>query len=211
MNKSGGGMTILSFYIANTTYAFNSMKNGDMFAKKFGGNSGSDADSFVLEIESFMEGNSMSKQRVALADFRSSNSNEDSIMGGWNLVFLQSFLQDSIVFRLFSSDNGDFGINTPAFFALDRILVGRTESVEQLPTLADLSAFPNPSFGAIELRSSWPIDGVQVQDVQGRVMAADVQSLGLGRAKVSMHAAPGVYTLRVQSGAQTKSLRWICQ
>lgn len=35
-----------SFYVNNTTYAYKSMKNGDAFAKKFGGISGDDPDFF---------------------------------------------------------------------------------------------------------------------------------------------------------------------
>ena len=105
LNKTGGGLRLASLYVANSTYAYNSMKNGDMFAKKFGGQDGSEADSFLLEIETFWQGVLQSRERVALADFRAANSSDDSIMGAWNQVFIAGFLQDSIVFRLYSSDN----------------------------------------------------------------------------------------------------------
>jgi hypothetical protein len=35
-------------YVTNTTYAYNSMRDGDMFAKKFGGPTGNDPDWYKL-------------------------------------------------------------------------------------------------------------------------------------------------------------------
>ena len=56
-------------WITNTTYAALSMLNGDGFAKKFGGDSGNDADWFLLSISGT---NSAQSNRVDfyLADYR---------------------------------------------------------------------------------------------------------------------------------------------
>lgn len=40
----GYPITFQGFYVTNTTYAYNSMRDGDMFAKKFGGVTGDDPD-----------------------------------------------------------------------------------------------------------------------------------------------------------------------
>lgn len=110
-----------SLEISNTTYAYKSMLNGDAFAKKFGGVTGDDPDYFFVRI--------YAKQAVYrdsldfyLADFRFSDNSQDYIIDDWAEVDLSSFPSNTALeFKLFSSDTGAFGINTPLFFALDNI------------------------------------------------------------------------------------------
>lgn len=209
LNQTGGGLRLASLYLANTTYAYNSMKNGDMFAKKFGGQDGSEADSFVLEIETYWQGVSQSVQRLALADFRSANSSDDSIMGAWNQVFIEGFLQDSIVFRLYSSDNGDFGMNTPAFFAIDRLYMDRTESVQSTAIVPALHIYPNPSSGQFWVESTQPMTGIEVLDLSGRLVHE--QKASSRRLSCSLDIPNGLYTVRVHHASGVQSLRWICR
>ncbi len=208
LNKTGGGLRLASLYVANSTYAYNSMKNGDMFAKKFGGQDGSQADSFLLEIETYWQGESQSTQRVALADFRSSNSSEDSIMGAWNQILLSGFLQDSIVFRLYSSDNGDFGMNTPAFFAIDRLYMDRTESVHSAANYPALILYPNPSSGQFWVESTMPVTGIEVLDLSGR--RVHEQKASGHRVPCNLQVPNGWYTVRVYHATGVQSLRLIC-
>ncbi|HAQ71285.1 MAG TPA: hypothetical protein DCR48_09960 [Flavobacteriales bacterium] len=111
-----------SLEIANTTYAYKSMLNGDAFAKKFGGASGNDPDYFFVRIY----GTSISQVDSIdfyLADFRFEDNNEDYIIDDWTEVNLSALPVNAteISFKLFSSDTGAFGINTPLFFSLDNI------------------------------------------------------------------------------------------
>ncbi|MDP2337269.1 MAG: DUF4465 domain-containing protein, partial [Bacteroidota bacterium] len=65
------------FYVTNSTYAYLSMKNGDPFAKKFGGPSGNDNDWLILTIEGFDSGNKLTgKVETFLADFAFSFNTE---------------------------------------------------------------------------------------------------------------------------------------
>jgi len=114
----------LSLQITNTTYAALSMKNGDSFAKKFGGTSGTDPDFFKLTINGF----SATSQPTGsldfyLADYRFENSASDYIVTTWTPVDLSSLgaSTNALTFSLASSDNGRFGMNTPAYFAVDQI------------------------------------------------------------------------------------------
>ena len=127
----------LSLTLTNTTYAVDSMRNGDGFAKKFGGASGNDADWFLLTItglDSF--GGSPGTVDFYLADYRSADNDLDYIVTDWTDVDLTSLGSgvQSLEFTLSSSDSGDFGINTPAYFAL-----------------AGLTAVPEPSTYAMLL------------------------------------------------------------
>lgn len=115
--------TITGLYVTNSTYAALSMKNGDAFAKKFGGSNGNDSDWFKLTINAYKNGNlKTEKVDFYLADFRFTDNTQDYIVKDWtylNLLPLGSL--DSLQFTLTSSDTGQFGMNTPAFFCIDNV------------------------------------------------------------------------------------------
>ncbi len=116
----------LSIYVSNATYAATSMRDGDSFAKKFGGESGDDPDFFRLIITGFdalgAAGGVTGETELMLADFRDPNNALDYIVDQWSLVDLTSLGNArSLAFSLESSDNGSFGMNTPAFFAMDQM------------------------------------------------------------------------------------------
>ncbi len=115
--------TLQGLYISNSTYAALSMKNGDAFAKKFGGTTGNDSDWFKLTVNAFKNGTlKTEKVEFYLADFRFTDNTQDYIVKDWtylNLLPLGSL--DSLQFTLTSSDTGQFGMNTPAFFCIDNI------------------------------------------------------------------------------------------
>ncbi len=115
----------LGFYVTNSTYAYLSMRDGDAFAKKFGGTSGNDPDWFKLTVKSSLSGAMNPDSAVVyLADFRSSDNTQDYILKNWQFVDISNLgFYDSLHFFLSSSDVGSFGMNTPAFFCMDYISV----------------------------------------------------------------------------------------
>jgi hypothetical protein len=114
----------LSLEVTNTTYAGLSMRDGDPFAKKFGGPSGNDPDFFKLTISGLNASDTVvGTVEFFLADFRFANNAEDYILNTWAAVDL-STLPDTtrkLQFNLSSSDNGAFGMNTPGYFAADNL------------------------------------------------------------------------------------------
>ena len=110
--------------ITNTTYAALSMMEGDSFgAKKFGGTLGDDPDFFILTIEGFDPDNvSIGTLEFPLADFRFEDNASDYILDAWVSVDVSS-LGDAVElsFSLTSSDVGIYGMNTPAYFAVDNV------------------------------------------------------------------------------------------
>jgi hypothetical protein len=98
------------------------MKDGDQFSKKFGGASGNDPDFFKLQILGFRGSTQTAAIDFFLADYRFENNNQDYVVDQWTRVDLANLgVIDSLKFSLSSSDNGQFGMNTPAYFAMDRI------------------------------------------------------------------------------------------
>src|SRR5262249_36480472 len=116
------GTTPKSVQVTNTTYAYLSMLNGDQFAKKFG-----PGDYFLLDVRGYSglggTGTQVGEVDFYLANFLGSNS---SIINTWQTLDLSPLAgAESLQFGLSSSDNNStFGMNTPAFFAIDNLVLG---------------------------------------------------------------------------------------
>ncbi|MFQ3577324.1 MAG: DUF4465 domain-containing protein [Cytophagales bacterium] len=110
-------------YVTNTTYALKSMENGDNFAKKFGGETGTDPDWFLLTVLGYENGAVKTDTvKFYLADFRFDEPTMDYIVKTWRWLDLSKLGDvDSVQFKLSSSDVGSAGMNTPAFFAIDNV------------------------------------------------------------------------------------------
>ncbi|MCX6231926.1 MAG: DUF4465 domain-containing protein [Bacteroidetes bacterium] len=136
--------TISGIYVTNNTYAYYSMLNGDgTLAKKFGGSSGNDPDWFKLQIKGYHNGNITDSVNFYLADFRFANNSQDYIVKTWKWVDLSTLGSiDSLSFGLLSSDNGAYGMNTPAYFCMDNFN-GSVVSVKETSDKT-VSIYPNP-------------------------------------------------------------------
>jgi hypothetical protein len=121
LDKAG---VVDGLYVTNNNYAYYSMLNGDAFAKKFGGSSGNDEDWFLLTIMGKDVGGVVTGTvDFYLADYRFENNGEDYIVNTWEYVDLSSLgAVKNLEFNLSSSDAGSFGMNTPAYFALDTVI-----------------------------------------------------------------------------------------
>lgn len=114
-----------SLAVTNTTYTGLSMKLGDGFAKKFGGADGSDPDFLKLTITGLnAAGLVTGSVDTYLADYRFADSAQDHVLDQWRTVDLSSLgVVQSLRFGMASSDVGSFGMNTPAYFAIDNLSV----------------------------------------------------------------------------------------
>ncbi|QDT55780.1 hypothetical protein Pan44_38280 [Caulifigura coniformis] len=116
------GMAAVGMYVTNTTYAALSMLGGDSFGKTFGGASGDDPDWFKLTAYGIgADGLAMAESvEFYLADYRFDDNSLDYIVDDWTWMDLSALADaKSLHFNLASSDAGDFGMNTPAYFAMD--------------------------------------------------------------------------------------------
>ena len=118
------GARIQGADVTNTTYAALSMLYGDGFAKQFGGSSGNDPDWFLLTIYGTTATGAVLSSNVTfyLADYRKLNGTPDYIVSQWTPLGLSSLAGATcLYFNLTSSDNGLYGLNTPAYFAINDI------------------------------------------------------------------------------------------
>ena len=129
--------TFDSIMVSNTTYAYLSMLNGDFFGKKFGGEDGTDPDYFSLKIKGYnAAGEDVGEVEFMLADYRSSDSSEDYLAEGWNRIDLSGLTgARSLGFELDSSDIGEYGMNTPSYFAVDHLVLSEPDYVPSYLTI----------------------------------------------------------------------------
>ncbi len=124
LTGNSAGKMLNGVYVTNATYTYLSMRDGDMFAKKFGGASGNDQDWLKLSAIGWKSGvQNPTTVEMYLADFRFADNTQDYLLRNWQWLNLQPLGNvDSIQFFMTSSDTGAFGMNTPAYFALDELI-----------------------------------------------------------------------------------------
>lgn len=113
----------LSFKVTNTTLAALIIRDGNQYAKKFGGSTGNDSDWYKLQIIG-IDKNSQPTDTVDfyLADYRFEDNTKDYIVNEWKVVNLATLgVIKKIKFALSSTDNNDSGMRTPGYFCLDDI------------------------------------------------------------------------------------------
>ncbi len=126
------GGRITGMKVTNTTYAALSILNGDQFARRF-----TTGDYFILTATGYANGAATGSASIPLADYRFSNPAQDYVLQAWTDFDLSGLgAATSVVFSYASSDVGQYGINTPTYFALDDV---RTQAVPEPATLAALA------------------------------------------------------------------------
>ena len=174
------GKQFIGMYVTNTTYAYYSMLNGDSFSKKFGedtsatgvidGSNGEDwflLTIYALGADSMRTGDSVN---FYLADYRFSSDADDYIIDSWTWVdLLPVYDAKGLDFELSSSDtSGGFGMNTPAYFAMDQLTMGYPEGISE-QNRGLLSVYPNPSDGILWVETKQGGD-VYVYGLDGKLL-----------------------------------------
>lgn len=116
----GGNYEAVSVYVNLNSYSYYSIEYGDAFARAF-----TNGDRFTLTIHGVAPDETEKTVDVDLASY----SNGDlTINRGWKYVDLSSLgVVNELYFTLASSDSGDYGMNTPAYFCLDKLCVKPVE------------------------------------------------------------------------------------
>ena len=124
------GSVVEGAYFTNTTYTYLTMKEGDAwgFSDPFGGASGNEEDFLKMLVRGIdVAGNYVdSTVEFYLGDYRSADDSLDYLVDEWTWVDLSGLgAIAEIEFSLEGSDTGMFGLNTPAYFAMDDLTLFR--------------------------------------------------------------------------------------
>ncbi len=189
------GRMVNGFYINNSTFTYFSMLNGDGFAKKFGGTNGTDPDFFRVRIGAWYNGAAKTDTvTFYLADFRSATSGDDYIVKRWTWVDLAQLGNvDSLFFLLESSDVGQSGMNTPAYFCVDNFITRDAGLGVNNPAAIGMKAYPNPATDKVVVTTEGTAT-VQILDNQGRVLETYNSTGSLELATASW--STGIYMIK---------------
>jgi hypothetical protein len=168
---------IYSMKITNATYAAISMRDGDTFGKQFGspndangqpdGTNGEDFFKVWIIAEDY-SGWQKDSIEFFLADYRFADSTLDYIVDSWvevNLYDSLGFPPHSLSFRFESSDNGQFGMNTPAYFAVDEFVYAWPIGVDE-NSASLVRVYPNPVKDILMIEGE--VGTVRVYDLNGQ-------------------------------------------
>ncbi len=200
---------VVQLRISNSTYAYNSMKFGDFVGKKF---SAADKDSFVLIITGFSNEVKKFSKRVYLADYRFADTNKNFMLDTWQVVkFNQNETADSLSFTLVSSDNGQFGMNTPAFFVMDNVTVSEfIGSVNKIATQV-VRSYPNPATHSIQFQIPSADTKVMIYQSNGMLCKQTEIQSNLDSVNIDDLSA-GLYVVKMQNAlGQTFNTKFIKQ
>lgn len=208
LDGDAAGEVVNGMYINNLTVAYYIIQDGNMFSKKFGGVTGDDEDYFLLTIKKYLDGNLSSESvEFYLADYRFEDNSQDYIVDEWTWVDLTSLgAADSLAFTLSSTDNGNYGMNTPAYFAIDNVVTSdgpvSTKTVEAA-TLFDL--YPNPAsdFFVLKNLENEPAE-VFIFDLTGQLVYSNTISEYQNEINIQ-HLVKGTYMIKVQTETKVAS------
>ncbi len=187
-------------YVTNTSYTYYSMRDGDAFAKKFGGVDGNDPDYLILNITGKKQGSWLNDTiQFPLADFRFADNSKDYIVSDWQQIDLYRVMYaDTLHFFLTSSDTGQFGINTPLFFAIDDAYGNFSDGLFDFQK-PSIKIYPNPAQNTLiaEGVKQWTIYTIQGKALlNGESENIDIRSL-----------KPGSYLLRDSEGRSSRFIK----
>ncbi|MFT6747538.1 MAG: hypothetical protein ACJAZ2_001891 [Glaciecola sp.] len=210
LKGESGGRQVEGMYINNGTYAALSMTDGDGFAKKFGGATGNDEDWFLLTIKGHYNGSVVSDSvNFYLADFRFADSAQDYVVKDWRWVDLTSLGNvDSLTFSLNSTDIGDWGMNTPAYFCMDNLKTAGTPLFVSKKSSSVIEVYPNPTYGVLNVNGVLVGDNVQIIDVMGKVVMGTTGTSNLSTFDVG-NLESGIYILNVWSHDELTQKKFI--
>ncbi len=203
-------ISIDTIFINNSTYTYLSMRDGDQFAKRFGGETGDDPDFFKLSIKKYLDGEiSTDSIEFFLADYRFENNAEDYIVRDWTAIDLTSLgLVDSLLFTLHSSDIGAFGINTPTYFCLDYVVTDGTTTSTRNDRITAFRTFPNPATDKIYLlEESDQIYSYQMISANGVIVSKG--EVSRDQSIEVAHLLPGTYYIRLLNGGKQGVVQFV--
>jgi hypothetical protein len=159
---NGQAVSFSGFYATNSHMAYITMRDGTTFNKIFGGESGNDPDWFRLKVWGVRADNSLTEiVEHYLADFRFEDNGLDYIQNDWRWVDLSVLGEvKSLNFILESSDSGDYGMNTPAYFCMDNLTVMKIQGPFIGSPMPDMFVNMNADLLNVNLDNHFAASGV---------------------------------------------------
>ena len=206
LQGSAKGKVVSGFYVNNNTYAYQSMINGDSYAKKF---TSHDTDWFKLTAKGYLNGVLTDTAEFYLADFRFADSTNAYIIKAWTWFDLSLLGNvDSISFAMSSSDNGTYGMNTPSYFCMENFTTADGVGFSDVSNEDLVNLYPNPVQNVLNIDANnrnikqvfiYDINGRLVQQVAGlnHITSLNISTLKAGLYHIQLITEDGVISKKI--------------
>ena len=119
--NTGKSYEMVGGYFNLNTYTFYSILYGDGYSRAF-----TEGDELTLIVHGVDADENEKTLDISLASFKNGSLTADT---GWKYVDLSSLgTVEEIYFTMSSTDSGEWGMNTPSYFCLDKLMVKETSS-----------------------------------------------------------------------------------
>ncbi len=206
LTGAAAGHPVSGFYVTNSTYTHNSLRDGDGFARRF-----HNGDWFKLTVRGYYGGIlKPDSVGIYLANFLFPDTTMNYILKTWQWVNLLPLGDvDSLQFKLTSTDNGSFGMNTPAYFCMDNFTTHETSTLGVNATAAAVAkVYPNPAGDRLYADvADNSITQIAVLDMTGKVMGT--YSVSQAHIEINTSSLPtGMYVLQMTGSKGTASVKF---
>ena len=126
--NTGKSYEVVGAYFNLNTYTFYSILYGDGYARAF-----TEGDKLTLIVHGVNSDENENTVEITLASFSNGCLNANT---GWQYVDLSSLgVVEELYFTMKSTDSGQWGMNTPSYFCMDKLMVKEAEnsSIISLP------------------------------------------------------------------------------
>jgi hypothetical protein len=214
LTGSAAGKVVSGFYVTNATYAHNSMRDGDGWARKFGDTigthsglaQGSQPDWYKLVVKKWLGGvKTNDSVEFYLADFRFPSNSQDYIVKDWRWVDLTTLGNvDSLIFILKSSDADMSGMKTPSYFCMDNFTTADVllNVANGLDNKVNVQLYPNPANHQITINAkinTLNAATVSVYNTLGALVLTSKMSTETSDISIS-NLPNGNYTIVIENG-----------
>ncbi len=194
-------VNIKSLYISNATYTALTIRFGNQWARAF-----TNGDYYYVKITGFLNGSKTDSIVHYLADF---TAGKHFIQKDWAFVDLHALGKiDSLTFTVFSTDTGQYGINTPAYFCIDQIKALKAPTTSFVPSKnyqPNITIYPNPVSYYLHLNIT--AQKIELFDIQGHKIITKQNT-----DNIDCYSLPnGLYILRIFTPNSVISKKLIIQ
>ncbi|MES2515152.1 MAG: DUF4465 domain-containing protein [Bacteroidota bacterium] len=220
---------ISGFFITNTAYVKNIVKNGDATHRKFGdttgtGWGGSTAQGGYpdwLKVTVFGYHNGSQNPNYIdfyLADYQSTGTANDYIVDDWYYInCINVGFVDSIQLIMSSSDKtSNYKMKTPGYFCIDHFTTTNNVGINELDNVVNIKISPNPTNQNLVLDYaliSSSVLNISVFDISGKeVIKNHTQQDKIGHNQLLLNTEAleaGIYFLNVSNGTSNKKIKFI--
>lgn len=126
----GKSYDLQGIYLNNNSYPYYCIEYGDAFARAF-----TNGDDFTVTIHGVSADGTEKTMDVSLASY---TNGDLTINRGWRYIDLTPLgTVNELYFTVTSTDTGDWGMNTPGYFCLDKLMVKPTDTHSLGSLIAD--------------------------------------------------------------------------